>query len=159
MKTILINQSTNQPTSKVFDDGYKVDGQRVSAENLAKQGLVEMEYIDTPHPELTTTQTATSQWQVTENGYERVWSVREKTALELALEDWDAHEFSKRITAPAELGESYPEIVSYAFTNPKKLKIIPTEGSVRVYYNTLKDNHDDLVKHLGLDKTEEPRPC
>lgn len=156
MKTILINQSTNQPTSKVFDDGYKVDGQRVSAENLAKQGLVEMEYIDTPHPELTSTQTATSQWQVTENGYERVWSIRDKTAIELALEDWDAPEFSKRVTAPSELAEQLPSIVTYAQVNPDKMQIVPKGDYARVYYNTLKESHAEIVGQLGL--IEEPKP-
>lgn len=156
MKTILITQSTNQPTSKVFDDGYKVDGQRVSAEELAKQGLVEMEYIDTPHPELTSTQAATSQWQVTENGYERVWSIQKKTALELALEDWDCPDFTKRVTAPSELAEQLPSIVTYAQVNPDKMCIVPKGNLARVYYNSLKSNHADIITQIGL--TEEPKP-
>ena len=156
MKTILINISTNQPTSKVFDGGYKVDGQRVSADELTKQGLVEMEYIDTPHPELTSTQTATNQWQVTENGYERVWSIREKTALEIAIEDWDAPEFSKRVTAPSELAEQLPSIVTYAQVNPDKMQIVPKGDYARVYYNSLKSNHADILTQIGL--TEEPKP-
>jgi hypothetical protein len=156
MKTILINTTTNQPASRVFDGGYKVDGKSVSKEELAKHGLVELEYIDTPHPTTTANQVATSQWQVTESGYERVWVIREKTEQELKQEDWDCPEFEKRVTAPSELAEQLPSIVTYAQVNPDKMSIVPKGDFARVYYNTLKSNHNDIINQLQL--IEEPRP-
>jgi len=157
MKTILINISTSQPASKIFEGGYKVDGQQVSSEELAKQGLVELEYIDTPRPTIEVNQITTSQWQVTENGYERVWTIRDKTAQELAIEDWDCPEFDKRVTAPSELAEQLPSIVTYAQVNPDKMCIIPKGATARVYYNSLKENHGEIISQLQL--TEEERPC
>ena len=150
MKTILINISTSQPASKIFEGGYKVDGQQVSSEELAKQGLVELEYIDTPRPAIEVNQVATSQWQVTENGYERIWTIRDKTAHELAIEDWDCPEFDKRVTAPSELAEQLPSIVTYAQVNPDKICIVPKGNFARVYYNTLKSNHAEIIEQLGI---------
>jgi hypothetical protein len=150
MKTILINITTNQPASRVFEDGYKIDGKKVSTEELAKQGLIELEYIDTPQPTTTTNQVATSQWQVTESGYERVWAIREKTEQELKQEDWDCPEFDNRVTAPSELAEQLPSIVTYAQVNPDKMRIVPKGETARVYYNTLKSNHNDIITQLQL---------
>jgi hypothetical protein len=156
MKTILINQSTNQPTSRVFENGYKIDNKRVSQEDLAKQGLIELEYIDTPQPNTTANQIASSEWVVTDKGYERVWAIREKTEQELKQEDWDCPEFEKRVTAPSELAEQLPSIVTYAQVNPDKMSIVPKGDFARVYYNTLKSNHNDIINQLQL--IEEPRP-
>ena len=155
MKTILIEDG--QPVSGVFPNYYRVDEQRVSTEELAKEGLIELPYLDTPRPEITPSQVASSEWKVTSNGYERVWTTRDKTALEIALEDWDAPEFSKRVTAPSELAEQLPSIVTYAQVNPDKLVIVPKGDWARVYYNTLKESHQEIITQLGLMEETKPR--
>jgi hypothetical protein len=147
MKTILINQS-HQPTSRVFENGYKIDGKSVSAEELAKQGLIELEYIDTPQPTTTTNQVATSQWQVTENGYERVWAIRDKTEQELRQEDW-VHDYALRIIVPKALIQQYREILifkSYFEVMGLPIEILPDE--IHVYCNEILLQDIERIKEL-----------
>lgn len=150
MTTILIKD--NRPISKPFKNGYFVDGKKPTL----PEGVVELPYLDNPMPQLEANQTATSEWRVTGNGWERVWSVREKTGQEIAAEDWDCPEFSKRVTAPSELAEQLPSIVTYAQVNPYKMCIIPKGENARVYYNTLKDNHSEIINQLKLIEEERP---
>lgn len=162
MKTILINITTNQPASKVFEGGYKVDGQRVSAEELAKQGLMEMEYIDTPRPELTSTKVASSEWQVTENGFERIWTVREKTAYDVACEDWMHMDYAIRIVAPISMLDPVNpnNDLFHKFYNwllAQGLPMVKVGDNVQLYMNEILENHRAFVDSI-TQITVEDRP-
>lgn len=90
------------------------------------------------------------------NGWE-VYEVPPKSELELRLEEWQHTNFLKKIVAPAELIEEYPQIVAWALCNPDKLLIEVRDTEAHVYYNELKDNHLELVQTLGLIEQNIPK--
>jgi len=88
--TILIDKSSNQPISGIMPNGYNIDGIKPVLPN----NIIEVEVIDTAQPTITANQNASFKWELTENGWEKVWTV-----LESEVSDW-LHNYPLRIVAP-----------------------------------------------------------
>lgn len=84
MKTILYNSETNKIISRIFDNGYLVDGKH----DNVKPPIYELEYKPTIAPNITETQIRYAIWvpDIALGTYTQVWEVRDKTEAELITE-------------------------------------------------------------------------
>jgi len=84
MKTLLFNNKTGKIISRIFDEGYKVDGKH----QIVKPPVYELEYIATIKPSHTYKEVAFSTWvpDIVLGTYTQVWEVRAKTESELTAE-------------------------------------------------------------------------
>ena len=147
MKTILYNSATEQVISPIYQDGYKVDGQPQTVE----PPIFELEYIETPQPEYDeTTKNVSYEWGVDldELTYTQSWQIIEKTAYEIAMQDWAYPEYQKRIVAPdALLLDDVGSKVFNWFTG----KGLPFENhgdNIRLYFNDVLPQHQALVNQF-----------
>lgn len=84
MKTLLFNDNTGKVISKIFDDGYKVDGKHQPVE----PPIYELEYLPTTQPSHTNKEVAFANWipDIMLGTYTQIWEVRAKTEAELTAE-------------------------------------------------------------------------
>lgn len=84
MRTILYNNNIQKIVSKIFEEGYKVDGKPQSVDSP----IYELEYISTSVTYNPETQVASSTWEADINTltYTQIWIVRDKTEAELTAE-------------------------------------------------------------------------
>lgn len=84
MKTLLYNSTTNKVISRVFDNGYLVDGKP----QTVNPPIYELEYKPTIAPNISETQVKSAIWvpDIILGTYIQVWEVRDKTEAELITE-------------------------------------------------------------------------
>lgn len=81
MSTILFNTKDSTIIGR-FTPHYLVDGRRPQLEG----DIIELNLISNERPTVTATQTIDTQWQIQDNNYVQVHTVRDKTAAELLAE-------------------------------------------------------------------------
>lgn len=141
--TILIKD--NKPISQPFEGGYKVDGKKVTAKELAKQGVIEVDYINAPQPILAENQTATSEWQLTDNGWERVWTI-----VDVPIIDW-LHDYALRIVVPKSLVVTNRDILIYkSYFEVMGLPVEILTEEVHLYCNEILADDLPMIEQLKL---------
>ena len=144
MRTLLFNNNTGKVISRIFDDGYKVDGKHQTVE----PPIYELEYKPTPPPDITDKQIRSATWipDIVFKTYIQVWSVRDKTEAELISE--------KEAQASAKENELDPAQIKLALRYTSDL--LTEEEQVNFYslYPAWKPNISVAVgekyQHLGL---------
>lgn len=123
--------------------------------------IVELEVVYVPNP-ATENQVATSEMVVDLElkQYKQVWTVRDKTEYELALEaaqaDWDHPQFAKRIVAPVELALQYPQFEVWFRIND--LPIVRKDKILYCYCSEILKAHQPLIDNIS-EASEEDRPA
>jgi hypothetical protein len=153
-KTLLINIDTNQILG-MFEDCYKVDGLPCSV----IPPVYELTISDLEAPEYNPITQVISKDMVADilNGlYKSVWTIRNKTAHELAMESWHHPAFAKRIIAPVQLVMQYPAVETWFRIND--LPIVREGIILYCYCNIILPAHQQLVNSAAGVITIEDRP-
>jgi len=154
MKTVLFDESTGMLIGW-FEGGYKVDGLPCPVE----PPIYELNVFDTEEPVYDPATQVISKDMVIDipNGmYKSVWTVRNKTTFEIAMEAWHHPEFAKRIIAPTELVMQYPAVETWFRIND--LPIVREAGILYCYCNLILPAHQQLVDATQGIVTIEDRP-
>jgi hypothetical protein len=145
MKTLLFNNNTSKVISKIFDDGYTVDGKP----QAVKPPIYELEYKPTTRPVYDSIlQVASAVWipDIVLKTYTQVWEVRDKTEAELITE--------KEAQASAKENELDPAQIKLALRYTTDLLTEEEQVSLYSLYPVWKPNISVVVgekyQHLGL---------
>ena len=156
MKTVLYNKD-NGSMSREYEGGYIVDGQPGwLPENMVELIITYMQQptynVETEYLE------AKTEVDLENNMLIRGWEIKQYSAYEIAMRSWHRPEYSKRIIAPAQLINDYPEIGLHMLVN--KLPIEPSDDgeSVFLYMNIIRPEHQSLVDSLNGIIVVEDRP-
>lgn len=151
--TILYDKTTQEVLSW-HRKGYLVDGKKPQLPS----NIVELEvvYADTPTP--SSTQKVVESWEVTDTQYKQVFTLVNKTAYEIAVDDWKHMDWAIRITAPKSmLFQTSIGAPMFAYlTVNKNLIINKDDTDYYIYVNTIEDEFSDLITTYNL--TVENRP-
>jgi len=157
MKTILYNSVTEKVISKIFEDGYKVDGQH----KTVLPPVYELEYIETPQPVYDAeTEKISYEWVVDLNDltYTQTWTITGKSAYEIAMDDWKHAEYAKRIIAPAALVMDDTGLKMLGWFQINNLPVELRGDNVYLYCNQILAQHQGVVDSLQGVITIEDKP-
>ena len=144
MKTLLFDYNAGKVISRIFDDGYKVDGKYQSVE----PPIYELNYLPTPQPSHTDQEIVFATWipDIVLGTYTQVWEIRAKTEAELTTE--------KEVQASVKENELDPAQIKLALRYTTDL--LTEEEQVNFYslYPAWKPNISvfagEKYQHLGL---------
>ena len=166
MKQIIYNTQTKQ-LSRFYDNGYNVPIPKHEQSYIFVLDVIETE----PEPYDPATQRISSKWvkDLEARGYRRVWNVTNKTAYELAMENWHEPDYSKRIEADVELldpvNPNLTQEVSdlihrlYNYLRAQGLPEHGENGTKYIYINVIQPQHQAFADALeGLTITPRPEP-
>lgn len=150
--TILYDKTT-QSVLSWHPSGYLVDGKKPQLpSNIVELDVV---YADTPTP--SPTQKVVESWDVTDTQYKQVFTLVNKTAYEIAVDDWKHMEFSKRITAPKSMLFTAIGAPMFAYLQiNQNLVINKDDQDYYVYVNTIGQEFEYIINDNNL--TVEDRP-
>lgn len=178
--TVLYNLETGEIIGR-HNPYYTVNGERVTLD----YPLVELEYIIEPKPTFNNkTQFINSQQHqidLVNSEYRIKWTITDKDAYQLALDDWTFDDFSKRIVAPIELilddygvkmhgwfqiNDLPIEKWSLPYTaqepdpiNPEvMLEVVRYRKMLRLYCNSILTEHQAILDMFSDTITVEDRP-
>lgn len=138
MKTVLYNINTNKVISKIYPNRYNLP--------IKESHIIELEYIDTPKPEYSNTQKISSYFEHQDGKWVKVWTIANKTAYELYIEDWKYINLPKRFIAPSSLLIEYPGIETWF-----RYQGLPIEKrgiNMYLYLNEVEEEHLELYQML-----------
>lgn len=143
MRTLLYNYKTNEILG-YYSDGYKVDGQEGIITNT---DIIELKIIDNPITINNITEICNSNIVIDlENKEYRIeYFKRDKTAYEIAMEDWQYPQFTKRIIAPMQLVMEDIGSKMYNWFNINDFPIVKKEPIVHVYCNKILEEHMGII--------------
>ena len=131
-------------------EAYRVNGKP----GQLPHNVIELNVINTPRPQYNPKlQKLNTRWEKQLSDWVEVHTVINKTELELQQEDWKHHSFSKRIIAPIELANQYPQIK--VWFDLKGFPIEVVDNLVHLYCNTIEPSHQQLVDSLDVITIEE----
>jgi hypothetical protein len=143
MKTILFNLYTMQPELIIFYGGYKIDGEKVSSEEIAAQGFIELEVIETPMPKLETNQQAKFTYEKQGCNWVRVWQVYE-------VSDW-LHPHQLRIVVPKTTLQQHRDLLIFkSYAEVMGLPFEVLEDVVHFYCNEILPEDQPRIEALNL---------
>lgn len=150
--TILYDK-TEQKVLSWHRKGYFVDGKKPQLPS----NIVELEVVYAQEPIPSETQKVEESWQVTDTEYKQVYTLVDKTAHEIAVEDWKHMEFSKRITAPKSMlfTDIGAPMFAYLQIN-QNLVVNKDDNDYYVYVNTIEQEFQYIIDDNNL--TVENRP-
>lgn len=151
--TILYDKTTQEVLSW-HRKGYLVDGKKPQLPS----NIVELEvvYADTPTP--SATQKVVESWEVTNTQYKQVFTLVNKTAYEIAVDDWKHMDWAIRITAPKSmLFDTAIGAPMFAYLSINHNLITNKDNThYYIYVNVIEDEFSDLITTYNL--TVENRP-
>jgi hypothetical protein len=154
--TILYNIQTQQVLG-YYPDGYLVNGKPASPND---EDVLELTVVGTSEPTITEFQKLSDTWEanLAELTWTQVWVVINKTAYEIAMEDWAEPEYAKRIIAPMQLVMDDVGSKMYNWFSINDFPIVRKEPLVHVYCNTILAEHQSVIDAFAGMITIEDRP-
>lgn len=151
--TILYDKIT-QSVLSWHPNGYLVDGKKPQLPS----NIVELEVVYANKPTPSATQKVVESWEVTDTQYNQVFTMVDKTAYEIAVDDWKHMEWAIRITArKSMLFQTSIGAPMFAYLSINKNLIINKNSTeYYIYVNTIEDEFSDLITNYNL--TVENRP-
>lgn len=150
--TILYDK-TEQKVLSWHRKGYFVDGKKPQL----PENIVELEVVYAQRPIPSAIQKVEESWQVTSTEYKQVFTLVDKTAYELAVDDWGHMEWALRITAPKSMlfTDIGAPMFAYLQIN-QNLVVNKDDNDYYVYVNTIEQQFQYIIDDNNL--TVENRP-
>lgn len=153
--TILYDKTAQQVLS-YHPNGYWVDGSKPQLPSY----IVELEVVYADKPTPSATQNVVESWEATDTQYKQVFTLVNKTAYEIAVDDWMHMEWAIRITAPKSmLFQTSIGAPMFAYLNINKNLIINKNSSeYYIYVNVIEEEFEDLISTYNLTVENRPKP-
>jgi len=149
MKSILYNISTNKTEGRIIPDVYNgiYDSRLSTVQGELPEHIIQLTVIFTEPSFDSSLQTANYSWIVdTENlTYTQVWTYADKTAFQIAMEEWMHPQFAKRIIAPMQLVMEDVGSKMYNWFKINDFPIVKKDPLVHVYCNTILPEHQVVI--------------
>lgn len=145
MKTRLYDINQEKFISRIYSNGYKVDGNP----SELPEGIVELEIIIQEPLEFNSETQRLEKLEpvinLVEKTYTEGWQVIDLTAYEIAMQDWESPEYAVRIVADADMATDEFGIAMYTHFNIRQLPIIPKGDVVHLYCHEIQAKFQDAV--------------
>ena len=150
--TILYDKTT-QSVLSWHPNGYFVDGKKPQLPS----NIVELEVVYADKPTPSRTQKVVESWEVTDTQYKQVFTLVNKTAYEIAVDDWKHMQWAIRITAPKSMLFTPIGAPMFAYLQiNQNLVANKDENDYYVYVNTIEQEFQYIIDDNNL--TVENRP-
>jgi len=150
--TILYDK-TEQKVLSWHPNGYFVDGVKPQLPS----NIVELDVVYADKPTSSATQKVVEGWIVTDTEYKQIFTFVNKTAYEIAVDDWKHMEWALRITAPKSMlfMDIGAPMFAYLQIN-QNLVVNKDDNDYYVYVNTIEQEFQYIIDDNNL--TVENRP-
>lgn len=151
MRTILYNIITNEPISKIFENGYNIP--------IPETFVKEIEVVDTPMPQLESNQHASSHYEYLEGKWVMVW---ETFIIEVYPIVWH-YQRNLRVQVPMSLVRENKEKIEFGAIDNQYLSQLLTymlatdtiqrkieNDTLFAYFDTIFPEHEAILNSVNL---------
>lgn len=150
--TILYDKTT-QSVLSWHRKGYLVDGKKPQLPS----NIVELEVVYADKPTPSTTQKVVESWDVTDTQYKQVFTLVNKTAYEIAVDDWKHMEWAIRITVPKSMLFTNIGAPMFAYLQiNQNLVVNKDDNDYYVYVNTIEPAFQYIIDDNNLTVENSP---
>ena len=144
--TILYDK-TEQEVLSWHPNGYFVDGVKPQLPS----SIVELDVVYADKPTPSATQKVVEGWMVTDTEYKQIFTFVNKTAYEIAVDDWKHMEWALRITAPKSMLFTDIGAPMFAYLQINKNLIVNKDSNdYYVYVNTIEQEFQYIIDDNNL---------
>ena len=144
--TILYDK-TEQKALSWHPNGYFVDG----AKPQLPSNIVELDVVYADKPTPSATQKVVEGWMVTDTEYKQIFTFVNKTAYEIAVDDWKHMEWALRITAPKSMLFTAIGAPMFAYLQINQNLIVNKDSNdYYIYVNTIEQEFQYIIDDNNL---------
>lgn len=150
--TILYDKTT-QSVLSWHPNGYLVDGKKPQLPS----NIVELDVVYADKPTPSATQNVIESWEATDTQYNQVFTLVDKTAYEIAVDDWKHMDWGLRITAPKSMLFTAIGAPMFAYLQINK-NLVENKNTTEyyVYVNTIEQEFQYIIDENKLKVENRP---